>query len=287
MILMNFKRIQAVFLFAFIVIDIFLVLMTKTNNMQNDNSEPENVNSAVIKEMKRDNIAVGKLSDKKQSGYYIAATRDNGLDKEVSTLRNQDALIDENDTISSTFHNPLRVDEKHPEKTINQLMQKPGFVLDGKQYKFDRIASTKSKLVYDQKAVDGLFYTSEARITFNLNDNQRLVGYKQQKLNDIKILHEKADLISQERAVIYLYQYNGIPNNSNVVWIKLAYTKLLHINGKDVYIPTWVIATKAKATSEIKIHRINAFTGESFKTEQVQNTVESQRGLESVNSKDE
>lgn len=284
---MNFKRIQEVFLFAFIVIDIFLVLMTKTNHIQNDNSTPDNVNSTVIKEMKRDNISVGKLSDQKKAGYYIAATQDTKLAKEVNQLRDQDARIDENDTISSTFHNPLKVNKQHPETTINQWLQKPGFVLDGKQYKFNRVNSTKTKLVYDQKAIEGVFYTPEARLTFNLNDNQRLVGYSQQNLNDIKILHEKADLISQERAVIYLYQYNGIPNNSDVVWTKLAYTKLLHINGKDVYIPTWIIATKTKASSDVQIHRINAFNGSSFKTEQVQNTAQSQQLLESVDKKDE
>lgn len=284
---MNFKRIQEVFLFAFIVIDIFLVLMTKTNQIQNDNSAPDNVNSTVIKEMKRDNISVGKLSDQKATGYYISATPDTKLSDQVGLLRNQDARIDENDTISSMFHSPLKVNQKHPEKTINQLLKKPGFVLDGQQYEFNRIDSTKNKLVYDQKAIEGVFYTPQGRLTFNLNDNHRLMGYTQQKLNDIKILHEKADLISQERAVIYLYQYNGIPNNSDVVWTKLGYTKLLHINGKDVYIPTWVIATKAKASSELQIHRINAFNGSSFKTEQVQNTTQSQQSLESVDKKDE
>lgn len=284
---MNFKRIQEVFLFAFIVIDIFLILMTKNNNIQNDNTASENVNGTVIKEMKRDNISVGKLSDQKKDGYYIAATQDTDLEKEINYLRDQDARIDDSDTISSTFYSPLKVDQKHPEKTINQLLKKPGFVLAGTQYEFNQVDSTKSKLVYDQKAIDGIFYTSEGRITFKLNANDRLSGYTQQKLNDIRVLHEKTDLISQERAVIYLYQHNGIPNNSDVIWTKLGYTKLLHINGKDVYIPTWIITTKTKASSDVQIHRINAFTGASFKTEQVHNTEQSQQSLESVNSKDE
>ena len=113
---MNFKQIQEVFLFAFIVIDIFLILMTKNNNIQNDNTASENVNGTVIKEMKRDNISVGKLSDQKKDGYYIAATQDTDLEKEINYLRDQDARIDDSDTISSTFHSPLKVDQKHPEK---------------------------------------------------------------------------------------------------------------------------------------------------------------------------
>ncbi|WP_429971703.1 two-component system regulatory protein YycI [Fructilactobacillus sp. Tb1] len=284
---MNFKRIQAVFLFAFIVIDIFLVMMTKNNNIQNDNNANESANSTVIKEMKRDDISVKKLSNQKKSGYYLSATQDNNLGSEIVTLKNQDATIDSADTISSTFRTPIKVDAKHPEKTINQLIKKPGFVLSGNQYTFNKTDSSKSKLVYDQKAIDGNFYTDDARITFNLNENQRLTGYTQQKLNDVKVLHEKADVISQERAVIYLYQYNGIPNNSDVVWAQLGYTKLLHINGKDVYIPTWIIATKNKSSNHEQIHRINAFSGASFKTEQVQNTAQSQQSLESVNNKDE
>ncbi|WP_054690498.1 hypothetical protein [Fructilactobacillus florum] len=44
---------------------------------------------------------------------------------------------------------------------------------------------------------------------------------------------------------------------------------MLQINGKDVYIPTWVIATKSNATNKNQVNRINAFNGAAFNTQKV------------------
>ncbi|ANZ57533.1 hypothetical protein BGL34_04875 [Fructilactobacillus lindneri] len=265
---MNFKRIQEIFLLVFIVIDIFLFTMTKSNKIQPTNTPVGNADNTIIKEMKHDSISVGKLSNQRLDGYYLSATQDNNLESQFSKLKNQDARIDSN-TVVSTFRNIIKVDENDPHKTIDHLMKKNGFVLDGKYFLYNKHLSNKNKVVYDQMVVNSTVLSSNARITFNITKDHHLSGYTQRELNNIKILHEKSELISEEHAVIRLYQYNEIPNNSKVLWTKLAYTHLLHIGGEDVYIPTWMIATESKTSHKKQIKRINAFNGASFKTEKV------------------
>lgn len=61
--------------------------------------------------------------------------------------------------------------------------------------------------------------------------------------------------------MIWLYQYNEIPNNTTVAWTNLGYTKLLSIDGDRVFIPTWIIAIRPQNSTQIQLKRINAFTG--------------------------
>ncbi|KRK58070.1 two-component system regulatory protein YycI [Fructilactobacillus fructivorans] len=267
---MNFKRIQEVFLLAFIILDVFLVLMIVQNrNMQTENTNQSSANATIVKEMRRDEISVGKLSNKRSSGYYISATNDGNLANEMGNLRNQDARF-ENGAVVSTLRTPVQFDDRNPQNTIDPLMKKKSFVINGDDYEYDPNQSNSSKIVYIQKAMTSTLMDNNAKITFNLDEDGDIKSYTQTALTNIKILHESAETISQERALIWLYQYNEIPNNSKVLWTRRAYTKLLNIKNNGVYIPTWVIAIQTRNSKDVSIRRINAFTGSVLKTENVQ-----------------
>ncbi|ETO41059.1 hypothetical protein B808_20 [Fructilactobacillus florum 8D] len=265
---MNFKRIQEIFLLAFIVIDVFLYTMTKNGNIQSDDTNAGSAGNTIVKEMKRDSISVGTLSQKRTNGYYLSAEVRTDLNEHLGDLKNQNARVD-NNTLISDFRHSYKLNPEHPEKRLNELIKQPGFVIDGASYHYDRDLSTATKVVYSQLLENQLAYSADGRLTFNVARNGQLTGYSQRELAEVKILHEKAELISEERAVISLYQYNEIPNNSKILWKKLAYSRLLQINGKDVYIPTWVIATKSNATNKNQVNRINAFNGAAFNTQKV------------------
>jgi len=87
-------------------------------------------------------------------------------------------------------------------------------------------------------------------------------------LNNIKTLREKAKLVSERKAVLYLYQHDKISNNSKIKWTKLGYTRLLALDDDNaVYIPTWMVAIQSKNSDSIEIKRVNAFTGTLSKTD--------------------
>lgn len=270
---MNFKRIELIFLLTFLAIDIFLFGMVRQNqNMQTENVSQNNSNATIIKEMRNDQIKVGDLSDINQTAYYVAGTKNNLLREKMGQLTNQQTSFVDN-KLRSNFNEPINVSTKSPQKTISKMLTDSTFVLYGTEYHYNSELSSSHQLVYAQTAMGRDIYTPKGQLIFNLNSDYQLIGYTQQYLTDIKGLREQSETISEQRAVIWLYQYNEIPNNTKIAWSKLGYTKLIDIDNNVVMIPTWVIAIKYNS-STIQIKRINAFTGSLIKSSTASNVKE-------------
>lgn len=258
---MNFKRVEIIFLFTFLAIDIFLFGMYQQNqNLQSENVSQGDSNSTIIKEMKNDQIKVGKLSDEEQSAYYASGKRTNVLQQKMGQLSNQNTSFNDYE-LTSEFTQPINVAQSAPQKTIDKMLTDSTFILFGQQYQFSKELSDTNTLVYTQKALGKSIYSGVGQIRFNINNQNQLTGYTQRYLENIKSLREKSETISEERALIWLYQYNEIPNNTRVKWSKLEYTKLVNIDNNCVLIPTWVVAIKYNNSPTVQIKRINAFTG--------------------------
>lgn len=258
---MNFRRIEIIFLVTFIAIDIFLFGMFEQNmNMQTENVSQGDSDSKIIKEMKDDQIKVGSLSKKKNFAYYLSGTQNDTLRNQMGQLLNQTPHYVGYE-LDSEFKDPVKVNKDNPQQSINKLLMDPTFVAFGDQYQYSKDLSTPRSIVYIQKAMGGLMYSTEAQIRFTLNGRYQIVSYTQSYLQDIKSLREKSETISETRALIWLYQYNEIPNNTKVAWAKLGYAKLLSIDDDRVFIPTWIIAIKPQNSPQVQLKKINAFTG--------------------------
>ncbi|MFD1125138.1 two-component system regulatory protein YycI [Lentilactobacillus raoultii] len=278
---MNFKRIEIIFLVTFIAIDIFLFGMFEQNmSMQTENVAQGDSDSKIVKEMKDDQIKVGGLSKKKSFAYYLSGTQNDTLRSQMGQLLNQTPHYAGYE-LDSEFKNPVKVDQNNPEQTIDKLLMDPTFVAFGDQYQYSKELSTPRSIVYIQKAMGGLMYSTEAQIRFTLNGNHQIISYTQSYLQDIKSLREKSETISETRALIWLYQYNEIPNNTKVAWTKLGYTKLLSIDNDRVFIPTWIIAIKPQNSPQVQLKKINAFTGGIIK--ETNENLKNSQGISGVN----
>lgn len=229
-------------------------------NMQAENVSQGDSDSKIIKEMKDDQIKVGSLSKKKNFAYYLSGTQNDTLRNQMGQLLNQTPHYVGYE-LDSEFKDPVKVNKDNPQQSINKLLMDPTFVAFGDQYQYSKDLSTPRSIVYIQKAMGGLMYSTEAQIRFTLNGRYQIVSYTQSYLQDIKSLREKSETISETRALIWLYQYNEIPNNTKVSWAKLGYTKLLSIDDDRVFIPTWIIAIKPQNSPQVQLKKINAFTG--------------------------
>lgn len=259
---MDFKKIQIIFLAIFVVIDIFLFSLFH----QNDNLQTENNNKGsdaeIIKQLPNDQISVEpKLSTKSQTGYYLSAVYDDTLPNAKDQLRNQKVTY-ANNTLRSTFKRPIGLYSDDYESILNKLMKKSSFITHGDEYEYSSDLSTKDTVVYVQTTDEGnLFGAHHGQITFDINSDHLLEGYTQSYMSDVSILREKSDIISPAKALVWLYQYNAIPDNSKVKWVKLYYTQLLSIKNNVVLIPTWIIGYKSADSNDITTKRINAFNG--------------------------
>lgn len=264
---MNFRRIQWIFLIAFIAIDIFLGLSLTSDKPFTVTSKSTSQESAIIKEMKNDSITIGKLSNKLSSGYYISSDEnDNALQNNVSKLKNQVASYSDNE-LNSTFESTIKIDPDHPQKVLNKVIKDQSKVLFGTHYVYDaRLSAEKDgMIVYVQKGPDLHVLSDDGQLRFKVRNKDTVTGYTQTYMSNIQILREEETTISQKKAVFWLYQHNEIPNNSKIKWAKLGYVKLLSSKGNNVYIPTWVIGIQTKNTDSTQIRQINAFTGTLIK----------------------
>lgn len=266
---MNFKRIQWIFLLAFLLFDIIvgssLLLATRftvSNGQQNRQS-------AVLKEMKNDSISYGNLSGKQQTGYYIAGKRsgDNGkLEQESGKLRDQEFRFSSG-TLTSDFNTPIKMKEKNPEKRIDQLLNNKRMVALGKHYRYNEQLSDKNTIVYTQMVEGQPLVANDGQLRFHLNSNHELTGYTQSYLQDIEVLRQRSNTISQRRAVTWLYKHNQIPNNSRILWATLDYAKLLNTTTDDkaVYVPTWNVEIRTKNSGAVQRLQVNAFNSTVMK----------------------
>lgn len=266
---MNFRRIQWIFLVAFIALDIFLGYSFISNNEFTISVVQSTKDESIISEMKNDGIYAGKLSTTRQSGYYISTSGSGILQDKLSSLKGQLASYN-NGVLTSNFNQPVKINVKHPEKTLNKIVADKDKILFGSQYVYDADLSSEyeNDVIYVQKGPGLNVGGTEGQIRFKVNSENQIISYTQSYLNDIKTLREKDRLVSERKAVLYLYQHDEIPDNSKVKWTKLGYTRLLALDDDNaVYIPTWMVAIQSKNSDSIEIKRINAFTGTLSKTD--------------------
>jgi regulatory protein YycI of two-component signal transduction system YycFG len=259
---MDFKKIQIIFLIIFVSIDIFLFsLFHQSANLQTENNS-KGSDTEIIKQMSNDQINVmPKLSTKNQDGYYLSALYDNSLRDNHNNLENQKTTY-ANHLLRSSFKRPIELNSGSYHQEIRHLMKQSSFMMHGDEYEYSSTLSTKNTVVFLQKNDYGTLYgTKYGKVTFDVNNDHLLVGYSQSYMSNVNILREKSDIISPAKALVWLYQYNEIPDNSKVIWVHLYYTQLLSIKNNVVFIPTWTIGLTTSGDSGMIVKRINAFSG--------------------------
>lgn len=265
---MDFRRIEWLFLVAFIAIDIFLFAAFQrdtTGQTETASSRSVDSDTTIVKEMRADDIKFSTPSKKSGEGYYISTSNNDSVKSGLTSLTDQTVRYQSDGTFVSTFKAAINgVDTKHPNRVLDEVVNNASLILNGDQYKYNVQLSSHNTVVYTQRVTDGQIYSKFGEIRFSLTNTGSVTGYSQGYLPGVKTLREKTDTISERKALIWLYQYNQIANNSKVVWTKLAYTRYFNLKNSSVYIPTWIIAYKADSGNNagvLQLKRVNAFTG--------------------------
>ncbi|WP_125583377.1 two-component system regulatory protein YycI [Levilactobacillus cerevisiae] len=265
---MDFRRIEWLFLVAFIVIDIFLfAAFQRDTSGETDTTSSRSADSdtTIIKEMRADEITFSAPSKKSGEGYYISTTNDASIKSSLTSLSDQTVRYQTDGTIASTFKTAITgVDTKHPDKTLDTVVNNGALILNGTNYFYNSQLSSRNTVVYTQHVTDGQIYSRYGEIRFSLTNDGQVTGYTQGYLASVATLREKTETISERKALIWLYQYNQIANNTKIIWTKLAYTRYFTLKNSSVYIPTWVIAVKANSGNNagvLQLKHVNAFTG--------------------------
>ncbi|GEK28617.1 two-component system regulatory protein YycI [Furfurilactobacillus siliginis] len=267
---MDFRRIQWIFLIAFVAIDVFLFASWQQSDSTVTKSAPRSTNSAttVLREMRNDGITFTAPSSKEGEGYYVSTkTGLPHLRANAENLTYQDVRYNTVE-LTSYLHQTLTVGQTHPEKQLNRFVKSGANVIAGNEYVYSPELSkvAANEVVYVQKVPSGTILAPSAQLRFRVGARNQVLSYTQTYVTKPETLREKTTTISQQKALIWLYQYNELPNNTKVLWSKLSYSRLLRVSDNNVYVPTWFIALKSKSSDNVVIKRVNAFTGAVMKS---------------------
>lgn len=261
---MNFRRIEWIFLLAFVVLDIFLGFMFVQTSSKSTQTTGDTA-TTIIREMRADNISFKNPDTSEGTGYYIAGSNESGLKQLLSQLTEQTARVQSGGKLVSTLRATTTIDTRNPKADLATFMSQRTNVIHGTEYVYDADLSSNGDYVFVQKVADGEIMTGAGQVHLFVNKNKQLTSYTQTYVNHVKTLREKAVTISEKKALVALYQYNQVASSSRIVWAKLGYSRLLKLKDSSVYVPTWIFAVRGKNSSNVTLHRINAFTGSSMK----------------------
>lgn len=271
---MDFRRIEIIFLVAFLFLNIFLFSIYRESHDEQTLVTRVNQKIDIEERLKADKIDyTGQLSDKQQSGYYLSAVQSN-LNDEIAKIRKQT----KNATL---FTNNVELKDKmllmSPNKSVEiskkanlanfmkELLANQQQVINGNLYSYHADFTTKTKdyleLIACQSYEGLMIHDETAQLKLSLkeeNGKYYLAKYQQMQLANLTPLREKMTVVSEKDALNTLYINNKLLKNDQILWRKLAYTLILQVRGKNVYIPAWFIAVKHD-DDKVEVEVVNAF----------------------------
>lgn len=259
---MDFKRIETIFLVAFLSLNLFLGYTLFQGREAAVAANEDTLSYNLEKKFKEDSISYDKKISKDQGeGYYLSAVQTSLYAHEQNELRGQ-SYYQEGPILKSTFQaaNQVVTQKNNADQTFREILDNKHQVTFGIEY-FPSTA-TGNKFLYSQVWEGIPFIDETAQLFFDTKENGEeliVTGYEQAHLESIEALREKQDLISEYDALRTLYLNNKIPTDSTIVSRELGYTRIFTVRGKNVYIPAWFVTIETSKKNQ-QVERVNAFT---------------------------
>lgn len=276
---MDFKKIEWIFFVAFLGLNVFLFSSYQESLRQESNVIRSDQTESIQQRLASEDISyTGKISTESKQGYYLSAEETNlnkklaekRRDSKKKNLLSSDVVVNNNvltKTLTQSEAENELFDPDDLDSSVNQFLNKKDNVLFGSDYRyiknFSNLSGSSPEIQVSQQ-YDGLpFYDDTAKIVFSLEESQDksyvVTKYTQTHLSDIEQLREKMELHTEEDAIKTLYVNNKISRGSKILWRQLAYSCILKVREKNVYVPVWYIAIET-TDKTIQVESVNAFS---------------------------
>lgn len=252
---MDFKRIQIVLIISFLLFDIYLIFMlfARINTISTYNDSARNL--TIEQELSARNISYPTLKSDSQEVPYVVASKNNYLAANIGQLSNQNASVDGEGTLTSTFDEPVKLNLNLNDKTTglseedrtlltNNYLSDPEMFIGGQYYRNFWYVNSQRTIYIRMTAYDGNPITDgTAEIQINLDENYNMVGYIQTFQADITALKQKSRMITEREAieVIDRRAETLIPDGSQIHYSVFTYYRSQELDKFNVYSPAWQV----------------------------------------------
>lgn len=260
---MDFKKIEIIFILAFLCLNGYLLWRVFENN-QNDFAGIATNQVNLIEEMKDEQIELPNFEDNAHEVPYIQAAANNLLEENASRLTKQTGIIENNGSLyASILSDPIKLSEGQ-ELTTGDLEILTEFILSdailyGDQYQFIRYIPSTRQIIYGQVANNIPIVDGTSDIIFHLNGNKEVISYEQKYAGPVTVQGESRTLVTDKDAVEILYQNNEISTGTKVRKPLLTYSRTLHLEDLSMYVPVWLVEVVTSTDTLIK--RVDAVNG--------------------------
>lgn len=193
--------------------------------------------------LKTEEIEYVELPKDFQKGNYLSATPKKFTEKELNylkdnKLREQSVSIIDDNTIESTFHNPIKINDNFKPSDFSILLKDRVYL--GEQYSFWDIDKDNNTITYYQQINDKVLYKNiNGELVFHLNKNNEIVSYRQTLLEDFEELSEEEDILQPMNAIEILYENGELPYGSKITKVEPGYYTLVYLSTSQVLTPVW------------------------------------------------
>ncbi|MDR0847301.1 MAG: two-component system regulatory protein YycI [Lactobacillales bacterium] len=248
---MDFSKIEKLFLFIFVALNLFLGYLL-IGNIRSNIGVNSNLEMSIQDKLAKDQVKIdGAISDEHAQGYYLSAERYSFKSDTLDAVTTGQVLLE---NVKSKHY----INDDHIESDIENLLEKEDVVYESKQYKalgIDIKKDNRDIIAHAGQSYKGIIiYDDFAQITFNIakeNGVFLLKSFNQTMLTNFKELREKQDLISENEALDILYDNNKLPVKSTIKNTLLAYTKIVDLNKQFVFVPVWYVTLSDSTRLEV------------------------------------
>lgn len=265
---MDFKRIAHIFILAFGLLNVYLIIsIVGRVDIQDTSSQP--MSEDVISSMESSNITIPDLEETEVADREVYSLQANAHNLLETALEESDELsgtIDENGMYYESFpSNPIDLEgDLNDGFTEADYQTAQNFVLSdrvllGEEYTLGQYDAIGRRFVFYQE-VDGIpIADGTSEISLFVNDEGEIYSYQQTYAGPVSRQGEPLNLINGQRAIEILFLNNEIRQGSEVLRPQLTYRRALYLEDLSMYSPAWVIPVDY--ASEQTSFRVDAVNG--------------------------
>ncbi|WP_042478429.1 two-component system regulatory protein YycI [Bacillus ndiopicus] len=244
---MDWNKTKSIFIFVFLVLNIFLYSQYVNSYKENQNVEVLGEKNIEAK-LKDDNITYASLPNIEKAAYISGKVKLFNAPDALQGI-NETYRVEDDDTLIVTLQKPIKL--RNMEATgFQEFIQQ--HVSSGASYALWDINEEEGTAIYFQRINDRTFYYSlKGLVKVYFTEQGEVYKYEQTMLEQIEELEVQKNLLPPIQIIQVLYARNLIKPDSQITSMKLGYSTLFQFTQTQVFAPTWEVRVRTpEGTSE-------------------------------------
>ncbi|WP_107841901.1 two-component system regulatory protein YycI [Metasolibacillus meyeri] len=253
---MDWNKTKSIFIFVFLVLNIFLYSQYVDSYKENQNVEVLGEKNIEAK-LKDDNITYSDLPTIEKAAYISGKVKLFDL-PDASQGMNTMYRVEDGDTLIVALQKPIKL--RNMEATgFQEFIQQ--YVNDGASYTLWDINKEEGTAIYFQRLQDRTFYYSlKGLVKVYFTEQGEVYLYEQTMLEQLEELEKKKNLLPPIQIIQVLYARNLIKPDSVVTRMELGYSTLFQFTQTQVFAPTWEVRVRTPEGT-VEEYFVNAVEG--------------------------